>query len=70
MPFEVALLEWGDGRDGVRLLGRSSAPDLVETVRAHLVDRLSDDEPSESPRVHRLWPVPSPTDGEGDGGAS
>ena len=70
MPFEVALLEWGDGREGVRLLGRSSAPDLVETVRAHLVDRLSDDEPSESLKRRRLRLVPSPKDDGGKGGPS
>ena len=40
MTMEVALLQWGDGNSGVRLLGRSTASELVDLVRQHLVEEL------------------------------
>lgn len=41
MGLEVALLEWGEGQGGVRLLGRSGDPELVDLVRQHLAERLA-----------------------------
>ena len=43
MPMEVALLEWGTDRGGVRLLGRSGDPEMVDAVRRHLVNQLDED---------------------------
>ena len=45
MGFEVALLEWSDARrgEGVRLVGRSTAPELVQTVRARLLAEATQD---------------------------
>ena len=45
MTVEIALLEWGDRSGGIRLLGRSTAPDLVELVRHHLVSELQSERP-------------------------
>ena len=51
MGLEIALLEWREGAQGLRLLGRSADPVMVAAVREHLVERLADagvlDEPSE-----------------------
>lgn len=72
--LEVALLEWGErepGENTVKLLGRSSDPALVETVRAHLVGRLSgplDEPPGLAGPVRRLQPAPNP-DSKKDEGA-
>lgn len=55
MPTEVALLEWGEDRGGVRLLGRSADPDVVNLVRRHLMGRLTEKAPtSESVTKLRL----------------
>lgn len=64
MPLEVALLQWGDGRGGVRLLGRSTDPGVVDAVRRHLVDQFSDDH-EEARTELRL--VRAPSDGQGEG---
>jgi len=62
MHVEVALIET-DPRRGVRILGRSADPKLVQSVRAHLVDRLQED-PEPTMAVFRpVWPHPS---SEGD----
>ena len=49
MELEVALLEWNKGEQGVRLLGRSNDPGLIEAVRDHLMDQLGDDRPRSAP---------------------
>ena len=58
MELEVALLEWNKGEQGVRLLGRSSDPGLVEAVRDHLVDQLGDCRP-ESASLRLIRPKAS-----------
>lgn len=47
--IEVALLEWNDREQGVRLLGRSCDPTLVATVQRHLAKHLQGEiaEPTE-----------------------
>ena len=47
--MEVALLEWNDMEQGVRLLGRSCDPTLVATVQRHLANHLQGEiaEPTE-----------------------
>ena len=39
MTTEVALIE-SDQNQGVRLLGRTSTPEVIELVRDHLIGRL------------------------------
>ena len=39
MGLEIALLEWTEA-DGVRLVGRSADPRMVNAVRRHLHERL------------------------------
>ncbi len=60
MELEVALLEYGI--EGVRLLGRCTDPDLVEKVRARLVERLSPERPSTRSPARRLRSVPDEND--------
>ena len=62
--MEVALLEWNDMEQGVRLVGRSSDPILVRSVRAHLASDLNGD--SERPTEH-LYLVEAPTVTDLDG---
>ena len=40
VSLEVALLEWNHEVGGVKFLGRSGDPELVERVRAHLTRKL------------------------------
>lgn len=47
MTTEVALIE-SDQNQGVRLLGRTSAPEVIGLVRDHLINRL-DSESAEKP---------------------
>ena len=65
MALEVALLEWGEESGGVRMLGRSTDPALVEVVREHLTRRLSPYTPGDSRVPIRLVSNPN---GEDDGG--
>ena len=52
MTTEVALIE-SDQNQGVRLLGRTSAPEVIGLVRDHLINRL-DSESVEKPAPHRV----------------
>lgn len=52
MTTEVALIE-SDRNRGVRLLGRTSAPEIIGLVREHLIDEL-DAESEEKPAQLRL----------------
>jgi len=62
MPMEVALLQWGTATGGVRLLGRSGDPDVVEVVRRHLTELMNEDEDS-GPGL-RLVPSRDQTEGK------
>jgi hypothetical protein len=64
MPFEVALLQWGDGTGGVRLLGRSADPGVVDAVRRHLLDQFND---GHEPARTELRVVRPPSDAQGEG---
>ncbi len=57
VALEVALLEWQNGGEGLRLLGRSSDPNLVEAVREHLLGRLGAESPSKRSKLHLLHPI-------------
>ena len=48
MDFEIALLAWSErhDQDGVRCLGRTRDPHLVEAVREHLIQRLDATQPN------------------------
>ena len=52
MTTEVALIE-SDQNQGVRLLGRTSAPEVIGLVRDHLINRL-DSESAEKPATPRV----------------
>lgn len=54
--MEVALLEWGGGAGGVRLLGRSTDPEIVAAVREHLASKLL---PTAAESINRLRVVRS-----------
>jgi hypothetical protein len=62
--MEVALLEWNDTEQGVRLVGRSGDPNLIRSVREHLSRDLLGD--AEHP-AERLYLVETPS-GPGRGG--
>ena len=57
---EVALLQWSPG-GGVRLLGKSNDPEMVDTVRRHLVGRLDEAQPADGPttQLRLVQPVDS-----------
>ena len=59
MGLEVALIEREDVNGGLRLLGRSSDPDLIEAVREHLVHRLQTDGPSPVATLRLIRPKAS-----------
>ena len=63
MRLEVALIQWNDQGEAVRLLGRSGDAELVEVVRQHLVQRFAPAQSGELP----LRLLPEPKD---DGGTS
>ena len=56
--FEVTLVEWTDGDQGVRLVGRSSDPALIKRVREHLHSRIDSNEPPRAPPGLRIVPRP------------
>ena len=66
MQVEVALLEWAYERGGVRLLGRSSDPELVEAVREHLVQQLGSERQGGPAALRLLRPVPEDGDDTGE----
>jgi hypothetical protein len=51
MRLEIALLEWTEP-DGVRIVGRSADPRMVEAVRRHLHERLDCRERDDGPDIH------------------
>ena len=62
MRFEVALLRWSEdpNGEGVRLVGRSGDPSLVDLVRLHLQQRLGEEtardaEPAGTPELRLVW---------------
>ena len=64
MSLEVVLLESDEDEGGVRLLGRSSNPFVVDTVRRHLVGRLGSGVPlNPSLPLHAVLP-PKEQDGD------
>ncbi len=69
MGLEVALLEWREGRQGLRLLGRSADPGMVEAVREHLVEQLGDTgAPDDRPKLRLIRPADNDEHGPSDGG--
>ena len=65
MPMEVALLEWGTDRGGVRLIGRSGDREMVDAVRRHLVEQLDEDHPTDGSAAQLRLVQPADGD-EGD----
>ena len=64
MRHEVALLEWGDSTGGVRLLGRSTNPEIVATVRSHLVEQLGPSPVGRRPNLVALRTVKNQDEGK------
>ena len=54
MGLEVALLEWREGAQGLRLVGRSADPAMVAAVKEHLVERLAGTGAPDEPPMLRL----------------
>ena len=50
MGLEVALLE-SDPDRGVQILGRTTNPELIQQLRAHLINRLDLIEPPQALRA-------------------
>lgn len=64
MALEVALLDWSD-TNGMRLLGRSRDPAVIETVRDHLAERLGA-EPAPPRAPLRVVTTPQRADPDGE----
>jgi hypothetical protein len=64
--MEVALLEWNDMEQGVRLVGRSSDPSLVRSVRKHLSDEVHPDPGGPTPDLQLVKPPTETNRGGGE----